>query len=139
MAALADEPDLWDVNLSDWSNDSQTSRFSQEGFQEPYIGFVKSLTDKPVVGVGRYTSPDTMARIVGNGILDLHRRGAALDFRPIPSEQDPRRAHRRHPGVHRLQYLRCRRPNAGADTLHAKPDYGRGMAARLASGGHTRR
>lgn len=25
---LKDLPDLWDVNLSDWSNDSQTVRFS---------------------------------------------------------------------------------------------------------------
>lgn len=25
---LKDLPDLWDVNLSDWSNDSQTARFS---------------------------------------------------------------------------------------------------------------
>ena len=82
VAALADEPDLWDVNLSDWANDSQTSRFSEEGFQEPYIGFVKSLTTRPVVGVGRYTSPDTMARIVGKGVLDLI--GAAR-----PSISDP--------------------------------------------------
>lgn len=82
IAALADEPDLWDVNLSGWSNDSQTSRFSQEGFQEPYISFVKSLTSKPVVGVGRYTSPDTMVRAIRSGVLDLI--GAAR-----PSIADP--------------------------------------------------
>ena len=82
LAALADEPDLWDVNLSDWSNDSQTSRFSEEGFQEPYISFVKSMTSKPVVGVGRYTSPDTMARVVRDGVLDFI--GAAR-----PSIADP--------------------------------------------------
>ena len=35
LAALADEPDLWDVNLSDWSNDSQTSRFSEEDSRSP--------------------------------------------------------------------------------------------------------
>ena len=82
VAALADEPDLWDVNLSGWSNDSQTARFSQEGFQEPYISFVKSLTSKPVVGVGRYTSPDAMVRAVKSGIVDLI--GAAR-----PSIADP--------------------------------------------------
>ncbi|MDG1995467.1 MAG: hypothetical protein P8J14_03150, partial [Emcibacteraceae bacterium] len=38
---LSDIPDLWDVNISDWSNDSVTSRFGQEGHQEPYINFVK--------------------------------------------------------------------------------------------------
>lgn len=82
IEALAEEPDLWDVNLSDWSNDSQSSRFSEEGFQEPYTGFVKSVTTKPVVGVGRYTSPDTMVRLVAKGHLDLI--GAAR-----PSIADP--------------------------------------------------
>ena len=82
VAALADEPDLWDVNLSNWSNDSQTARFSQEGFQEDFVSFVKPLTTKPVVGVGRYTSPDTMVRVVKKGIFDLI--GAAR-----PSIADP--------------------------------------------------
>jgi len=71
VSALAEEPDLWDVNLSSWENDSQTARFSQEGYQEDFIRFVKPLTTKPVVGVGRYTSPDTMVRIVRNGLVDL--------------------------------------------------------------------
>ncbi len=82
IEALAELPDLWDVNLSDWSNDSQSSRFSQEGYQERYTGFVKSVTTKPVVGVGRYTSPDTMVRVVSSGVLDLI--GAAR-----PSIADP--------------------------------------------------
>lgn len=82
VAALAEEPDLWDVNLSDWSNDSQTARFSQEGFQEEYTRFVKPLTSKPVVGVGRYTSPDAMVRVIKQGIFDLV--GAAR-----PSISDP--------------------------------------------------
>jgi dimethylamine/trimethylamine dehydrogenase len=82
VAALAEEPDLWDVNISDWANDSQTSRFSEEGYQEPYISFVKSLTSKPVVGVGRYTSPDSMVRVVRKGVMDLI--GAAR-----PSIADP--------------------------------------------------
>jgi dimethylamine/trimethylamine dehydrogenase len=49
---LAELPDLWDVNLSDWANDSVTSRFGEEGRQEAYVGFVKQATTKPVVGVG---------------------------------------------------------------------------------------
>ena len=60
VAMLAELPDLWDVNISDWSNDSGTSRFEKEGYQEAYTGFVKSLTSKPVVGVGRYTTPEAM-------------------------------------------------------------------------------
>ncbi|MCG5486252.1 MAG: NAD(P)-binding protein [Sinorhizobium meliloti] len=82
ISALGELPDLWDVNLSDWSNDSQTARFSEEGYQEPYIRFVKSVTTKPVVGVGRYTSPDSMVRVIKQGILDFI--GAAR-----PSIADP--------------------------------------------------
>ena len=82
VAMLAELPDLWDVNISDWSNDSATSRFTPEGHQEQYIAFVKSLTSKPVVGVGRYTSPDAMVSAVRRGVLDLI--GAAR-----PSIADP--------------------------------------------------
>src|SRR6056297_3087652 len=79
---LAELPDLWDVNISGWEHDSATSRFSEEGYQEDYIGFVKSVTSKPVVGVGRYTSPDRMVSLVRKGVLDFI--GAAR-----PSIADP--------------------------------------------------
>ncbi|NKA74442.1 NADH:flavin oxidoreductase [Ralstonia solanacearum] len=79
---LADLPDLWDVNLSPFGNDGQTSRFSDEGFQDRYIRFVKRVTGKPVVGVGRFTSPDHMLALVASGALDLI--GAAR-----PSIADP--------------------------------------------------
>ena len=79
---LAELPDLWDVNVSGWENDSQTSRFSEEGYQTDYISFVKGVTTKPVVGVGRFTSPDTMVSLVNKGVLDLI--GAAR-----PSIADP--------------------------------------------------
>ncbi|MEM7670257.1 MAG: FAD-dependent oxidoreductase, partial [Pseudomonadota bacterium] len=79
---LAEIPDLWDVNVSDWDNDSQTSRFSQQGFQDDYVNFVKQITSKPVVGVGRYTSPDAMVSLIRKGALDLI--GAAR-----PSIADP--------------------------------------------------
>ena len=82
IGLMAELPDLWDLSLSDWSHDSQTSRFSEEGFQEPYIRGVKKLTTKPVVGVGRYTSPDTMVRVIKQGIMDMI--GAAR-----PSIADP--------------------------------------------------
>jgi dimethylamine/trimethylamine dehydrogenase len=79
---LAELPDLWDVNVSTWVNDSATSRFAPEGAQEPYTAFVKSVTSKPVVGVGRFTSPDTMVSQVKRGVLDMI--GAAR-----PSIADP--------------------------------------------------
>ncbi len=82
LEMLGELPDLWDVNVSEWENDSETSRFKDEGFQEEHISFVKSLTSKPVVGVGRYTSPDRMVSLVRNGILDMI--GAAR-----PSIADP--------------------------------------------------
>jgi dimethylamine/trimethylamine dehydrogenase len=71
VAMLAELPDLWDVNISGWSNDSVTSRFGGEGHQEKYISFVKSLTTKPVVGVGRYTSPDSMVSAIKRGVMDM--------------------------------------------------------------------
>jgi dimethylamine/trimethylamine dehydrogenase len=82
VAMLAELPDLWDVNVSSWSNDSITSRFGREGHQEKYISFVKSLTTKPVVGVGRYTSPDSMLSAIQRGVMDFI--GAAR-----PSIADP--------------------------------------------------
>ena len=82
VAMLAELPDLWDVNISGWSNDSVTSRFGKEGNQEKYISFVKQLTTKPVVGVGRYTSPDSMVSAIQRGVMDMI--GAAR-----PSIADP--------------------------------------------------
>jgi dimethylamine/trimethylamine dehydrogenase len=82
VAMLAELPDLWDVNVSNWSNDSLTSRFGKEGYQEKYISFVKQLTTKPVVGVGRYTSPDSMVSAIKHGVMDFV--GAAR-----PSIADP--------------------------------------------------
>jgi dimethylamine/trimethylamine dehydrogenase len=82
VSMLAELPDLWDVNIAKWSNDSATSRFEKEGFQEKYISFVKGLTTKPVVGVGRYTSPESMLSAIQRGIVDFI--GAAR-----PSIADP--------------------------------------------------
>ncbi|UCH39461.1 MAG: FAD-dependent oxidoreductase [Gammaproteobacteria bacterium] len=83
VGMLAEIPDLWDVNISDWGNDSSTARFEpNEGYQEPYTAFVKTLTSKPVVGVGRFTSADAMLSQIRRGVLDLI--GAAR-----PSIADP--------------------------------------------------
>lgn len=82
VEALAEMPDLWDVNLSGWPADSESARFADEGFQLPYTDFVKTVTSKPVVGVGRFTSPDLMVSMIKRGQLDLI--GAAR-----PSIADP--------------------------------------------------
>jgi dimethylamine/trimethylamine dehydrogenase len=82
VSLLGELPDLWDVNISYVENDSMSARFSAEGFQERYVAEVKTLTTKPVVGVGRFTSPDLMVSQIQRGVLDLI--GAAR-----PSIADP--------------------------------------------------
>jgi dimethylamine/trimethylamine dehydrogenase len=71
VGMLAELPDLWDVNVAAWYNDSVPSRFAAEGAQEPFVDFVKKTTSKPVVGVGRFTSPDTMVSQIKRGVLDM--------------------------------------------------------------------
>ena len=68
---LGEIPDLWDVKMDSSPTDCASSRFSPEGSHEPIINFVKQLTRKPVVGVGRFTSPDVMVSQIKRGILDL--------------------------------------------------------------------
>ena len=68
---LADVPDLWDVKMDSSPTDCAPSRFTAEGSHEPIIDFVKQITKKPVVGVGRFTSPDTMVSQIRRGVLDL--------------------------------------------------------------------
>ena len=64
-------PDLWDVKMDSSPTDCGASRFRPEGAHEPVIDFVKQVTDQPVVGVGRFTSPDTMVSQIKRGVLDL--------------------------------------------------------------------
>jgi len=82
FAMIGEIPDLWDLMVGEWDFDSSTSRFEQEGYTEPFVHGFKQLTSKPVVIVGRFTSPDTMVRLVTQGITDFI--GAAR-----PSIADP--------------------------------------------------
>src|SRR3984885_153248 len=82
VALLSDLPALWDVKLDSSPTDCAPSRFAAEGSHEGIIDFVKKVTDRPVVGVGRFTSPDTMVSQIRRGVLDLI--GAAR-----PSIADP--------------------------------------------------
>ncbi len=82
FALVGELPDVWDVMVGVWDDDSVTSRFGEENWTEPHFRGIKELTSKPVVGVGRFTSPDTMVRLVRDGVLDLI--GAAR-----PSIADP--------------------------------------------------
>jgi dimethylamine/trimethylamine dehydrogenase len=82
MELVGELPDLWDINVSDWENDSIVSRFGGAGSQERYVSFIKQRTTKPVVGVGRFTSPDMMVAVLRRGVQDFI--GAAR-----PSIADP--------------------------------------------------
>jgi len=79
---IKDLPDLWDLSVHDYTFEMGSSRFVKEAALESYVSWVKQVTEKPVVGVGRFTSPDTMLRQIKEGILDLV--GAAR-----PSIADP--------------------------------------------------
>jgi len=82
FAMMAEMPDLWDINIANYGVEMGVSRFTKEAALEPYMDFVKSLTTKPVVTVGRFTSPDTMVSQVKRGVTDFI--GAAR-----PSIADP--------------------------------------------------
>ncbi len=82
IGLLKDAPDLFDVKMDYSATDCAASRYTPEGSHEPVIDFVKSITNKPVVGVGRFTSPETMVGQIKRGVLDLI--GAAR-----PSIADP--------------------------------------------------
>lgn len=82
VSLLSPYTDLFDVKMDSSPTDCGPSRFMPEGSHEGMAGFVKSCTDKPVVGVGRFTSPDMMLSQVRRGVLDFI--GAAR-----PSIADP--------------------------------------------------
>ena len=66
-----DLPDLWDLAHGAWEDCSGPSRFKEEAAQFELVTGIKSLTNKPVVGVGRFTSPDVMVKQLKSGTLDF--------------------------------------------------------------------
>jgi len=67
----AELPDLWDLAHGAWEDCSGPSRFKEEAAQQELVSGIKSLTPKPIVGVGRFTSPDVMVKQVKSGVLDF--------------------------------------------------------------------
>lgn len=67
----ADLPDLWDMAHGAWEDCSGPSRFKEEAAQELLVKGIRELSSKPVVGVGRFTSPDVMVRMIKSGTLDF--------------------------------------------------------------------
>ncbi len=79
---IAELPDLWDITVSDYHLEMGSSRFVKEASQQAAVAKLKTLTSKPVVSVGRFTSPDTMLSQINSGTQDMI--GAAR-----PSIADP--------------------------------------------------
>ena len=71
IAMHAELPDLWDLAHGAWEDCSGPSRFKEEDAQHNLVQGIKELTSKPVVGVGRFTSPDLMVKQIRSGHLDL--------------------------------------------------------------------
>jgi dimethylamine/trimethylamine dehydrogenase len=68
--------DFWDLQvggrtMAEWGEDAGPSRFFKENAQSEWVAKVRPHTDKPIVGVGRFTSPDTMVDVIRNGPLDI--------------------------------------------------------------------
>ena len=82
LELLGELPDLWDITALDYRYEMGASRFVPEAALEETMSWVKSVTTKPVVSIGRFTSPETMLRLVRQGVVDLV--GAAR-----PSIADP--------------------------------------------------
>ncbi len=82
FAMLADLPDLWDITVPDYGVEMGHSRFIKQGALQSSVARAKALTAKPVVAVGRFTSPDAMAQVIRDGTQDMI--GAAR-----PSIADP--------------------------------------------------
>jgi dimethylamine/trimethylamine dehydrogenase len=72
LVKMADDlVDLWDVTVGSWPEDSGTSRYFPEGHERPWAHRVREATAKPIVTVGRYSSPDLMAEVIRSGAVDL--------------------------------------------------------------------
>ena len=90
LGLVGELPDLWDFMVGYWEDDSLSSRFGAEAWQEDHLRGLKQLTTKPVVAVGWLTSPDTMVRLVRDGVLDLvgaARPSIADPFLPLKIEE----------------------------------------------------
>ncbi|MBI2256522.1 MAG: FAD-dependent oxidoreductase [Proteobacteria bacterium] len=80
--SLSGLPDLWDLTVNDYSLEMGPSRFVKEGALEEQVGAIRKIVSGGVVTVGRYTSPESMLRLVKSGVADFI--GAAR-----PSIADP--------------------------------------------------
>ena len=99
--------DFWDLHvgdIADWGEDAGPSRFFEENFtRADYRPGQGRQRNKPIVGVGRFTNPDTMVEVIQSGQFDIIGAARPSISDPFLPEEDRGGASRRHPRVHRLQ------------------------------------
>jgi dimethylamine/trimethylamine dehydrogenase len=76
IEALDHLVDLWDITIGtglEWGQDAGASRFFPQNHEAEYTKHVKlgNHTNKPVVGVGRFTDPDVMVEVITSGQYDV--------------------------------------------------------------------
>lgn len=79
-------------DYAEWGEDAGASRFRKSGWMTPFIKQGKSILgpDIPVVGNGRFTSPDDMVNMINSGVVDIigaARPSIADPFLPSKIEQ----------------------------------------------------
>jgi dimethylamine/trimethylamine dehydrogenase len=67
--------DFWDLvvagEAATWAKDVTPSRSTEENSHAEWLSRIRPHTRKPIVGVGRFTSPDTMAQVIRSGQQDI--------------------------------------------------------------------
>ena len=97
-------------------------------------------TEKPVVGVGRFTNPDTMVGSIQQRPARHHRRRAPVDRRSVPAARRSRRAGSTTSASASAATSASRAGRSAAtDRLHAERDGRRGVPPRLAPGARSTR
>jgi dimethylamine/trimethylamine dehydrogenase len=73
IETMDDLVDYWDITVGggNWAEDAGSSRTHRENHQRAFVLNVKGHTKKPVVNVGRFTSPDTMVEVINTGQCDF--------------------------------------------------------------------
>ncbi|MDH3763092.1 MAG: FAD-dependent oxidoreductase [Gammaproteobacteria bacterium] len=90
FSLIAELPDLWDITVSDYEDEMGSSRFVSEAANQVAVKKIKSMTSKPLVCVGRFTSPDTMLAQITSATQDFigaARPSIADPFLPQKIEQ----------------------------------------------------
>ena len=117
---LAELPDLWDINIKDYSLEMGVSRFIKEGSLEPYMSYVKITHNQAGCHSGK-------VHIAGcHGIAGqawcgrFYRCSAPVNRGPVLTQEDRGRTSGGHPRMYRVQHLlhwgRKKRP----DPVHSK-------------------